>query len=71
MKDTFADHSTLGFKKGKKTVECGSNLVERHYFQLSDKLVSLSFGCSKDLISKQDWSEVIQCIMYFKSNFLQ
>lgn len=36
----------------KQTVECSSNLVERHYFQPSDKLVSLGFDCNKELINK-------------------
>lgn len=44
-------------------MECSGNLAERCCFQPSDKLVSLGFDCSKDLINKQDSSEVIQCIM--------
>lgn len=44
-------------------MECSGNLAERRCFQPSDKLVSLGFDCSKDLINKQDSSEVIQCIM--------
>lgn len=40
-----------------------SNLVEKHYFQPSDKLVSLGFDCYKDFINKTGQKQsIVLCI---------
>lgn len=57
IKDAFEGHLMLRFNWRTNQKNYGnkvtiSNLVEKHYFQPSDKLVSLGFDCYKDFINK-------------------